>query len=76
MAGAELELVIVQDMFLNETAHEFGAVFLTVASSFEKDGTFTNAECRIQGVRKAIEPPGEAKPDWEIICLLARDGQS
>lgn len=40
--------------------------------SFEKDGTFMNAERRIQRVRKAIEPLGEAKPDWEIICLLAR----
>jgi formate dehydrogenase major subunit len=59
-------------MFLNETAREFGTVFLPVASSFEKDGTFMNAERRVQRVRKAIEPPGAAKPDWEIICLLAR----
>ena len=71
-ALAALELIIVQDMFLNETAREFGTVFLPVASSFEKDGTFMNAERRVQRIRKAIEPPGAAKPDWEIICLLAR----
>ena len=71
-ALAALELIIVQDMFLNETAREFGTVFLPVASSFEKDGTFMNAERRVQRVRKAIEPPGAAKSDWEIICLLAR----
>jgi formate dehydrogenase major subunit len=67
-----LELVVVQDMFLNETAREFGTVFLPAASSFEKDGTFMNAERRIQRVRKAIEPRDGSKPDWEIICDLAR----
>jgi formate dehydrogenase major subunit len=67
-----LELVVVQDMFLNETAKEFGTVFLPVASSFEKDGTFMNAERRIQRVRKAIEPIGGSRSDWEIICDLAR----
>lgn len=67
-----LDLVIVQDMFLNETAREFGTVFLPAASSFEKDGTFMNAERRIQRVRKAIEPVGASKPDWEIVCDVAR----
>lgn len=71
-AMKSLDLVIVQDMFLNETAREFGTVFLPAASSFEKDGTFMNAERRVQRVRKAIESPGEAKSDWEIICLLAQ----
>jgi formate dehydrogenase major subunit len=66
-----MEMVIVQDMFLNETAKEFGTVFLPVASSFEKDGTFMNAERRIQRVRKAIEPVGASKSDWEIICDVA-----
>ena len=66
-----MELVIVQDMFLNETAKEFGNVFLPAASSFEKDGTFMNAERRIQRVRKAITPVGASKPDWEIICDVA-----
>lgn len=67
-----LDLVIVQDMFLNETAKEFGTVFLPVASSFEKDGTFMNAERRIQRVRKAIQPVGASKSDWEVICEVAR----
>ena len=67
-----MELVIVQDMFLNETAREFGTVFLPATSSFEKSGTFMNSERRVQLVRKAIDPVGDSKPDWEIICLLAR----
>lgn len=67
-----LDSIIVQDMFLNETAKEFGTVFLPAASSFEKDGTFMNAERRIQRVRKAIEPVGASKSDWEIICDVAR----
>lgn len=71
-ALGSLELVIVQDLFLNETARQFGSVFLPAASSFEREGTFMNAERRIQRVRKAIEPVGQSKPDWEIICSLAK----
>lgn len=71
-ALAKLELLIVQDMFLNETAREFANVFLPAASAFEKDGTFMNAERRIQLVRKAINSVGGSRPDWEIICLVAR----
>jgi formate dehydrogenase major subunit len=67
-----LDFVMVQDMFLNETAREFGDVFLPVASSFERDGTFMNAERRIQRIRKAIDPVGQSKPEWEIICALAK----
>jgi len=67
-----LDLVIVQDLFLNETARQFGSVFLPAASSFERDGTFMNAERRIQRIRKAIEPVGQSKTDWEIICALAK----
>jgi formate dehydrogenase major subunit len=67
-----LELLIVQDMFLTQTAREFGSVFLPAASSFEKDGTFMNAERRVQRVRKAIEPVGNAISDWEILCAVAR----
>jgi len=67
-----LDLVVVQDLFLNETARQFGSVFLPAASSFERDGTFMNAERRIQRIRKAIEPVGHSKPDWEIICALAK----
>ena len=67
-----LELVIVQDMFLTETARLAGTVFFPVASSFEKDGTFMNSERRIQRVRKAIDPPGECRTDWRVICDVAQ----
>jgi formate dehydrogenase major subunit len=67
-----LDFVIVQDMFMNETARQFGSVFLPAASSFERDGTFMNAERRIQRVRKAIEPVGQSRSDWEIICAVAK----
>ena len=67
-----LELVIIQDMFLNATAREFGHVFFPAASSFERDGTFMNSERRVQRVRKVIGARGNSKPDWEIICELAR----
>ena len=66
-----MELVIVQDMFLNETARDYATVFLPAASAFEKDGTFMNGERRIQRVRKVIAPPGSAKSDWEIIGAMA-----
>lgn len=70
-ALSALDFIIVQDMFLNETARRFGSIFLPATSSFEKDGTFMNAERRVQRVRKVIEPVGESKPDWEIICAVA-----
>ena len=70
-ALGSLDLVIVQDIFLNETARQFGTVFFPAASSFEREGTFMNAERRTQRIRKAIEPLGQSKPDWEIICALA-----
>jgi formate dehydrogenase major subunit len=71
-AMEKLDLVIVQDIFINETAKEFGDVFLPAASSFEKDGTFMNGERRIQRVRQAVPPQGEARSDWEIVCDIAR----
>jgi formate dehydrogenase major subunit len=67
-----LDFVIIQDMFMNETARRFGSVFLPAASSFERDGTFMNAERRIQRIRKAIEPVGQSRSDWEIICAIAK----
>ena len=67
-----LDFVVVQDMFLNETARQVGNVFLPVASSFERDGTFMNAERRIQRIRKATNPLGKSKPEWEIICAVAK----
>jgi formate dehydrogenase major subunit len=68
----ELEFVVVQDMFMNETAERFADVFLPAATSFEKDGTFMNAERRVQRVRKVFEPRGNARADWEIVCDIAK----
>ncbi len=65
-----LEFLVVQDIFLTETA-EFADVVLPSASFAEKDGTFTNTERRVQRIYKAIEPPGKALPDWKIICMLS-----
>lgn len=67
-----LECLIIQDLFLNETAKEFGTVFLPAAGPFEKDGTFMNADRHVQRVRQAIEPLGESRSDWEITCALAK----
>jgi formate dehydrogenase alpha subunit len=67
----QVEFLVVQDIFLSETA-QLAHVVLPGASFAERDGTFTGTDRRIQRVRKAIEPLGEAKPDWEIICLLAQ----
>lgn len=71
-ALAKLDFVVVQDLFMNELAREFGHVFLPACSSFEKDGTFMNSERRVQRVRRALEPVGHSKPDWEIICEVAK----
>jgi formate dehydrogenase (coenzyme F420) alpha subunit len=65
-----LDLLVVQDIFLTETA-ALADVVLPAACYAEKDGTFTTTERRVQRVRKAVEPPGEARADWEIICSLA-----
>jgi predicted molibdopterin-dependent oxidoreductase YjgC len=65
-----LELLVVQDIFLSETA-ELAHVVLPGVSFVEKDGTFTNTERRVQRVRQAIEPLGKARPDWQIICDLS-----
>jgi len=65
-----LDFLVVQDIFLSETA-ELADVVLPAVSFAEKDGTFTNTERRVQRVRKAIDPIGQAKPDWQIITELA-----
>ena len=65
-----LDLVVVQDIFFTETA-ALADVVLPAATFAEKEGTFTNTERRVQRVRKAINSPGEAMADWEIICALA-----
>ena len=68
------DFLIVQDIFLTETA-QLADVVLPAASFAEKDGTFANTERRVQRVRKAIEPVGECKADWEILMdLLNRLG--
>jgi formate dehydrogenase major subunit len=64
-----MELVVVQDLFLNETA-KFAHVFLPGASFLEKDGTFTNAERRINRVR-AVMKPKSGKHEWDIVCQIA-----
>jgi len=65
-----LDFLAVQDIFLSETAR-FAHVVLPGACFAEKDGTFTNTERRVQRVRKAVDTPGQARADWEIICELA-----
>jgi predicted molibdopterin-dependent oxidoreductase YjgC len=65
-----LDFLVVQDIFLTETA-ELADVVLPAASFAEKDGTFSNTERRVQRVRKAIEPVGNARADWEIVCQIA-----
>ena len=66
-----LDFLVVQDIFLSETA-SLADVVLPAACFAEKDGTFTNTERRVQRLHKAINPPGLSKADWEIICELSR----
>ena len=68
-AMESLECLVVQDLFLNETA-KFAHVFLPGASFLEKDGTFTNAERRISRIRKVMRPLA-AYADWEVTQMLA-----
>ncbi len=67
----KVDFVVVQDIFFNETCR-FADVVLPAACFAEKDGVFTNSDRRVQRVRKAVEPPGEARADWQILCELAR----
>jgi len=67
----KVEFLVVQDIFNTETT-PFADVILPGVSFAEKDGSFTNTERRVQRVRQAISPPGEARQDWEIICDVAR----
>ncbi len=66
----KLDFLVVQDIFMHETA-QIADVVLPATSFAEKDGTFTNSERRVQRVRKAVEPVGESKADWEIIRDVA-----
>jgi formate dehydrogenase major subunit/formate dehydrogenase alpha subunit len=65
------ELVVLQEIFPSETA-AFADVLLPGASFAEKHGVFTNTERRVQQIHPAVPPPGNARPDWEIISDLAR----
>ena len=66
-----LDFLVVQDIFMHETA-QLADVILPATSFAEKDGTFTNSERRVQRVRQAIPPVGDSRPDWDIVCDLAR----
>ena len=70
-AFAKLEFLAIQDIFLSDTA-EYAHVVLPAATFAEKDGTYTNTERRVQKIRKAVQPAGESRPDYEIICSLSR----
>lgn len=65
----KVDFLVVQDIFLTETA-QLADVVLPAAAFAETEGTFSNSERRVQRVREAVEPPGEARPDWQIILEL------
>jgi predicted molibdopterin-dependent oxidoreductase YjgC len=66
----KLELLVVQELFMTGTA-ERAHLVLPAAASLEQDGTFTNGERRIQRVRPAVQPPGDARADWRVVCDVA-----
>ena len=70
-ALSALDFLVVQDIFLTETA-EFADVILPATSYLEKDGTYTNTDRRVQLGRKVLDPPGQARLDWEIVQDIAR----
>ncbi len=69
-ALSKLGFLVVSELFFSRTC-EFADVILPAAASLEKDGTFTNTERRIQRLHAAMDPIGQAKPDWEILQLIA-----
>jgi formate dehydrogenase major subunit len=69
-ALSNLDFLAVQDIFLTETA-EFADVILPASAYLEKLGTFTNTDRRVQIGRPALDPPGEARMDWQVICEIA-----
>jgi len=66
-----LEFLVAQDVFINESG-AYADVILPAAAFAEKDGTFTNTDRRVQRVRQALPPRGQARPDWQIITDLAQ----
>jgi formate dehydrogenase alpha subunit len=79
----QLELLVCQDIFINETG-QMADVILPATSFAEKDGTFTNSDRRVQRCRKAVEPVGNSRADWDVLAdlgrriaaLLGQDGSS
>jgi formate dehydrogenase major subunit len=69
-ALSALDFLVVQDIFLTETA-EFADVVLPATSALEKDGTYTNTDRRVQIGHKVLDPPGQARPDWQIVQDIA-----
>jgi formate dehydrogenase major subunit len=69
-ALSALDFLVVQDIFLTETA-EFADVILPASSYLEKDGTYTNTDRRVQLGRKVLDPPGQARVDWEVVQDVA-----
>ena len=67
----QLEFLVSQDIFINESG-AFADVFLPATPFAEKDGTFSNTDRRVQRVRAAHPPRGQARPDWQIVCDLAQ----
>ncbi len=66
----QLEFLVTQDIFMSEIS-KLAHVVLPAACYAEKDGTFTNTERRVQRIRKALDPPGKAWPDWQIIAAVS-----
>jgi formate dehydrogenase alpha subunit len=67
----KLEFFVVADIFPTETTR-YAHVLLPAACYAEKDGTFTNTDRKVRRIRKAVDPPGEAWPDWKIVCELGK----
>lgn len=65
-----LDFLVVSELFMSQTAR-MADVILPAASALEKDGTFTNGERRVQRVRRVVDPPGKARPDWEAISAVS-----
>lgn len=65
-----LEFLVVQDLFMSETA-KLAHLVIPGAAFLEKDGTFTNLERRVQRIRKVIEPPAGVPPDWKVVCEVS-----
>ena len=66
----KLEFLVVQDIFLTETA-QMADVVLPSSCFAEKEGTFSNTDRRVHRIRKAVDPPGQARDDWDIMCDIA-----